>query len=101
MATNVVRKNISSIKGFRTNLRQIHTFKNAPTGLNTTVLIGTTCTCLVAWQAWRKYRKNENFLPKVYAAQVEKGEVFISSYGFHHFLYLDITLFLSFVKFLA
>ncbi|XP_053399930.1 calcium uptake protein 3, mitochondrial-like isoform X2 [Mercenaria mercenaria] len=73
MAAPVIRKNFLTFKGFRTNLRHIHTVKKPQTGLNTTLLIGTSCTCFVAWQAWRKYRQNDDFLPKVYAAQ-EPGE---------------------------
>ncbi|XP_060558444.1 calcium uptake protein 3, mitochondrial-like isoform X2 [Ruditapes philippinarum] len=74
MAANALRKNILNVKCLRTDLRQFHTVKKSATGLNTTIIVGTSCTCLVAWQAWRKYRKNEKFLPKVYAAQVEKAE---------------------------
>lgn len=76
MAAKVIRKYFSTFKAVNANFRQLHTVRHKQTGLSTTVLIGTSCTCVVAWYTWKKLRKNENFLPKVYAAR-ENVEVFI------------------------
>ncbi|KAL4230495.1 Calcium uptake protein 3 [Mactra antiquata] len=66
MASTMFRKCSTTI---RTGFRHFHAAKPSRNGLKTTLIVGTSCTCIVAWQAWKKIRQNTEFLPTVYAAR--------------------------------